>query len=322
MSFASLVYASAWLKRYYPAAFCAALLNAQPMGFYSPQSLIADARRHGVQVRNPDLNASRAKATLEYLPPDPTAGSPDGPPHPHAPERVDHVIRLGFSSVRTIGDDLAERIVADRDDHGPYRDMADLAGRIGLTTAQVEVLATAGTFDCFGLARREALWAAGAVSQARPDRLDGVVVGSDAPELPALSDVEAAMADVWSTGMSPGSYPTEFARARLTDLGVVPIAGLAKIEPRSRVLVGGVVTHRQRPATAGGVTFVNLEDETGMLNVVCSLGLWARYRRVLRASAALLVRGRLERAEGVTNLVAEQVEPLSLRVYTSSRDFR
>ncbi|HYH46471.1 MAG TPA: error-prone DNA polymerase, partial [Thermoanaerobaculia bacterium] len=132
MSFASLVYASAWLKRYYPAAFCAALINAQPMGFYSPQSLIADVRRHGVQVRNPDINASGAKATLELLPPaeaGPSPAGPDaaaftagpaepagpaGPPHPHAPERLEHAIRLGLSSVRTIAKELAERIEAER----------------------------------------------------------------------------------------------------------------------------------------------------------------------------------------------------------------
>jgi len=318
MSFASLVYASAWLKRYYPAAFCAALLNAQPMGFYSPQSLIADARRHGVKVRNPDINASSAKATLE--PADPAEARPA--PHPHAPERIDRVIRLGFSSVRVIGDKLAERITAERDKNGAYASMVDLSNRIDLTTAQVEALATAGAFSCFGMARREALWAAGAVAQAGPDRLDGAVVAVPAPALPALTGVEEAMADVWSTGMSPGSYPTEFARESLTELGVETIAGLARIEPRSRVLVGGVVTHRQRPATAGGVTFLNLEDETGMLNVVCSPGLWKRYRRVLRGSAALLVRGRLERAEGVTNLIAEQVEPLSLRVHSTSRNFR
>jgi error-prone DNA polymerase len=212
--------------------------------------------------------------------------------------------------------------VAERTERGPYADMTDLTRRVGLTTAQVEALATAGAFGCFELARREALWAAGAVSQARPDRLGGIVVGSEAPELPALTGVEEAMADVWSTGMSPGSYPTQFARDRLAELGVVTITALATTEPRSRVLVAGVVTHRQRPATAGGVTFLNLEDETGMLNVVCSPGLWARHRRVLRSSAALIVRGQLERAEGVTNLVAEHVEPLSLRVQSTSRDFR
>ncbi len=340
MSFASLVYASSWLKRYYPAAFCAALLNAQPMGFYSPQSLIADARRHGVQIRHPDINASLAKATLEPLAPVGQNGlsgircdnrAPDTPitptvavsePHPHAPERIDRAIRLGLSAVRTVGDKLAERIMAERDAHGPFASMIDLTNRVELTAAQVEALATAGAFECFGLARREALWAAGAVALAGPDRLGGAVTGVQAPDLPALTGVEAAMADVWSTGMSPGSYPTEFARESLAALGAQTIAAMTRIEPRTRVLVGGVVTHRQRPATAGGVTFVNLEDETGMLNVVCSPGLWKRYRRVLRSSAALLVKGQIERADGVTNLVAEQVEPLSLRVHSSSRDFR
>ncbi len=315
ISFALLVYASSWLKRYYPAAFCAALLNAQPMGFYSPQSLVADARRHGVEIRKPDINASPAGATLEPCEPRNSA-------HQHAPERIDRAIRLGLSSVRTIGDDLAERIAAERSEHGPYTGMVDLTNRVELSTAQVEALATAGAFQCFGLARREALWAAGAAAQSGPDRLGGAVTGVHAPDLPALTGVEEAMADVWSTGMSPASYPTEFVRASLVELGAAPIADLPGIMPNTRVLVGGVVTHRQRPATAGGVTFLSLEDETGMLNVVCSPGLWKRYRRVLQASAALLVRGRLERADGVTNLVAEVVEPLSLRVHSTSRDFR
>jgi error-prone DNA polymerase len=315
MSFASLVYASAWIKRYYPAAFCAALLNSQPMGFYSPQSLIADARRHGVTIRNPDINASPAGAGLE--PADPVPGFS----HPHAPVDGGKAIRLGLSSVRKIGDDLAGRIVAERTANGPYTGMTDLAQRVGLTAAQVEALSTAGAFACFGHSRREALWAAGAVAQARPGRLEVTTVAS-APPLPELTGVEEAMADVWSTGMSPGTYPTEFARDQLDEAGVLPIAALATAEPRTRIAAAGVVTHRQRPATAGGVTFLNLEDETGMLNVVCSPGFWARYRRVLRSSAALIIRGRLERAEGVVNVVAEQAERLSLRVTSTSRNFR
>jgi error-prone DNA polymerase len=317
MSFASLVYASAWIKRYYPAAFCAALLNAQPMGFYSPQSLVADARRHGVQVRSPDINASLATATLEPAGP---AGAP--PRSPHAPDTVDRAIRLGLAKVRTIGDDLAERIVAERSARGRYASMADLTQRVALSAAQTEALATAGAFGCFELGRRQALWAAGAVAQAHPGGLAGVVVGADAPALPELNGVEEAMADVWSTGISPSSYPTEFARCRLAERGAVPIASLAEVLPGSRIFTGGVVTHRQRPATAGGVTFLNLEDETGMVNVVCSPGFWSRYRRVLRASAALLIRGRLERAEGVVNVVAEHAERLSLSVHTTSRNFR
>jgi len=313
VSFALLVYASSWIKHYHPAAFCAALLNAQPMGFYSPQTLVADARRHGVVVRGPDVNASRARARLE--PVEPGAYGPDGV----GPEQA---VRMGLVSVRHLGEDVAERIEAVRAEDGPYADMADLARRVGLTTPQAEALATAGAFDCFGLSRRAALWAAGAVAQARPDRIDGTLVGVEAPVLPGMSEVEEAHADVWATGVSPDSYPTQFARERLDGLGVVTAAGLKEVPHGSRVLVGGVVTHRQRPATAGGVTFLNLEDETGLVNVVCSPGLWARHRRVARASAALLVRGRLERVEGVTNVVADRLERLTLSIRSTSRDFR
>ncbi|HEV2088229.1 MAG TPA: error-prone DNA polymerase, partial [Cryptosporangiaceae bacterium] len=307
VSFAALVCYSSWLKRYFPAAFCAALLASQPMGFYSPQSLVADARRHGVTVRGPCLNASAADATLE--PVDPGRPRQNAPfPTDGAEPRLDHAVRLGLSAVRHLGDDLAGAVVAERGAHGPYVDMTDLAERMRLSTAQLEALATAGAFEGFGLTRREALWAAGAVAQARPDRLAGMVVGTAAPPLPAMSEVEHAMADVWATGVSPTSHPTEFARAHLDALGAVPIAALAGRPAKTRVLVGGVVTHRQRPATAGGVTFLNLEDETGMLNVVCTPGAWARYRRVVRTAAALLVRGTLENAEGVVGVVAERVE--------------
>jgi error-prone DNA polymerase len=310
VSFALLVYASAWIKRYHPAAFCAALLNAQPMGFYSAQTLVADARRHGIEVRGPDVNASDAKARLEPVGPgDPLVGP-------------DQTVRMGLASVRHLGEDVAERITADRAQHGPYTDMADVARRVGLTVPQAEALATAGAFGCFGSTRREALWAAGAIAQERPDRLAGVAVGVEAPMLPGMTEVEEAMADVWATGVSPGSYPTQYARADLTARGVVTVEGLAEVEPGRRVVIGGVVTHRQRPATAGGVTFLNIEDETGMVNVVCSPGVWARHRRVARSSAAMLIRGRLERSEGVTNVVAERIEHLTLKVASTSRNFR
>jgi error-prone DNA polymerase len=310
VSFALLVYASAWIKYHYPAAFCAALLNAQPMGFYSAQSLVADARRHGIEVRGPDVNSSGAKARLEPVRAGDDAVGPD------------QAVRLGLASVRHLGEDVAERIVTERTSHGAYADMADVARRVGLTVPQAEALATAGAFGCFGSTRREALWAAGAIAQERPDRLAGVAVGVEAPMLPGMTDVEEAMADVWATGVSPGSYPTQYARDDLAARGVVTVAGLADVEPGRRVLVGGVVTHRQRPATAGGVTFLNLEDETGMVNVVCSQGVWVRHRRVARSSAALLIRGRLERSEGVTNVVAERIEHLTLKVTSTSRNFR
>jgi len=303
ISFAYLVYASAWLKLHYPAAFCAALLNAQPMGFYSPQSLVADARRHGVVVRGPDINASAAPAVLE------PATDRAGPPF---------AVRMGLSSVRNLGAEAAERIAAGQ----PYTHMADLVRRTDLSTAQVEALATAGAFGCLGLDRRAALWAAGAAAQARADRLDGLLMGVDAPPLPEMTPVEQAMADLWATSVSPDSYPTQFARSHLDALGVVPAAQLAGRENGRRVLVGGVVTHRQRPATASGITFLNLEDETGLVNIVCHKGVWSRYRRVARESPALLIRGRLERTDGVTNIIAEQIGRLDLSIRTISRDFR
>jgi error-prone DNA polymerase len=295
VSFAYLVYASAWLKLHYPAAFLAALLNAQPMGFWSPNTLVADARRHGVVVRGPDVNRSAATATLE-------AGA----------------VRLGLSYVRSLGEELAERVAEGR----PYASMADLVRRTGVNEGQVEALATAGAFGSLGVERRAALWAAGAVAQARADRLPGTAVGAEAPRLPGMSPVELGAADLWATGLSGDSHPVQFARERLDALGAVAAEGLAGVPPGTRVLVGGVVTHRQRPATAGGTTFLNLEDETGLVNVICSRGVWARYRRVGRTAAALLVRGRLERAEGVVNVVADQLRPLPLAAATRSRDFR
>jgi len=296
VSFAYLVYASAWLKLHYPAAFLAALLNAQPMGFWSPNTLVADARRHGVVVRSPDINHSAATATLE----------------------ADGGVRLGLCYVRSLGEEVAGRVAEGR----PYGSMADLVRRTGVGEGQVEALATAGAFGSLRLERRAALWAAGAVAQARADRLPGTAVGAEAPRLPGMSPVELGAADLWATGLSGDSHPVQFARERLDALGAVAAEGLARVPAGTRVLVGGVVTHRQRPATAGGTTFLNLEDETGLVNVICSRGVWARYRRVGRTAAALLVRGRLERAEGVINVVADQLRPLPLAAATRSRDFR
>jgi error-prone DNA polymerase len=320
MSFAYLVYASAWLKRYHPAAFCAALLNAQPMGFYSPQSLVDDARRHGVEVRRPDINLSDAAATLESTAQTRWGSAPGEPPY--AWGLGGPAVRQGLSSVRTLGEDLAKTVEQERRAHGPYRNLADLARRTGCSTAHLESLATADAFAGFGLSRREALWAAGAAAQDRPDRLPGTVTGTHAPALPGMGDVDVLVADVWATGLSPDAHPVQFIRDELEKQGALPINRLARVEAGTRIRVGGIVTHRQRPATAGGVTFVNLEDETGMLNVTCSPGLWQKYRRVARTSAALIVRGRLEKAEGVLNLVADKLEGVTPPISPASRDFR
>ena len=301
LSFASLVYYSSWFKLYHPAVFCAALLRAQPMGFYSPQSLVADARRHGVTVRGPDVNASLAHATCE-----------DG----------GLAVRLGLGAVRHIGDDLAQRIVDERNANGPYASLLDLTGRVVLSVPQTEALATAGALGCFDITRREALWAAGAAANQRPDRLPGVGSSSHVPTLPGMTEVELAAADVWATGISPDSYPTQFLRDDLDAMGVVPAGRLLDVPDGSRVLIAGAVTHRQRPATAQGVTFMNIEDETGMVNVLCTPGVWARHRKLAQTASALLIRGQVQNATGAVTVVAERMGRISMKVGSRSRDFR
>src|SRR3954454_17100651 len=315
ISFALLVYASSWLKRHSPAAFCAALLNAQPMGFYSPQSLIHDAKRHGIEIRKPAINVSLAKASLEPA---------NGPSQCSCLEAPQPAVRLGLASVRTIGDDLAEAIVAERDARGDYTSMADLARRVGLSADQVEALATAGCFAEFGGTRRDALWGAGAAATARPGQLDVITFDETTPPgLPEMTEPEQLIADMWATSMTPDLYPTALIRPRLESLGIVTARALRGLDNHTRVTIGGVVTHRQRPATARGVTFLNLEDETGMVNVIVDEVVWQRHRRVARESGGLLIRGLLEHTkDGVLNVVAERLERLHLGLHVRSRDFR
>ena len=387
VSFAYLVYASAWIKRHYPAAFCAALLNAQPMGFYSPHSLCQDARRHGVVVHSPDINLSADGAVLE-----PCEESEGGA-----------AVRLGLSSVRGVGSELAAAMATD----APYESMEHLvramserriateraggihaesssgpapmserrtaegraedtgqakdgpqratagqptspqratAGqptspqqtngrRVGgrgrkkdgrlppLDLPVLEALAAAGAFDSLGLDRRAALWTAGAVAQSGADRLPGAVTGTRVPELRPMSPQEQSAADLWSTGVAADGHPTRFHRAELAAAGVVPAADLLT-HPVGRVKVAGTVSHRQRPATAGGTMFINLEDETGLINVIVSKGCQARFRKPVFTARALTIRGRLERHEGAVNIIAEHLAPLALPATLPSRDFR
>jgi error-prone DNA polymerase len=344
LSFALLVYASSWFKLHYPAAFLAGLLRNQPMGFYSPQSLVGDARRHGVDVRRPDVTRSAEQADLEPVSGPVVATGLDecrrprfertewvpGTPDPVPVHRRDGglAVRLGLDSVRGIGGEVARRIVTARE-QAPFTGVTDLSRRAGLTTAQLEGLATAGAFDAWGVERREALWAAGFAES--DDHLPGTTPAPAAPALPGMSEPEITLADLWATGVSPERHPVEHLRAELRRTGVRSIAELATTEPGRRVHVGGLVTHRQRPGTAMGVTFLNLEDETGMLNVVCSIGVMKAHRQAARNRVAVVVRGRLERNEGVTNLVADRVEPIDvvvpgagavLQARASSRDFR
>ena len=347
ISFGLLVYASSWLKLHYPGAFLAGLLRAQPMGFYSPQSLVADARRHGVEVRRPDIARSGVHADLQPLGPELVEGPtgmpsclefeqpPVGPfvrnaPDPTAEHRRDahFAVRLGLTSVQGISPELAATIVAERE-RAPFTSMNDVVRRTGLSVPQTEALATAGAFDGFGLSRRQALWNAGYADSG--STLPGTAIDAAPPALPGMSAVELTLADIWATTISPGEHPMQHLRPVLDDQEIVPIARLGEAYADRRVRVAGLVTHRQRPGTAAGITFLNLEDETGMLNVVCSSELWRRFGRVGRNAAGMVIRGRVEYNDGVTNLVAERLQPLSsvypraagvLPAGHRSRDFR
>lgn len=342
LSFAVLVYASSWLKLHYPAAFLAGLLRSQPMGFYSPQTLTGDARRHGVEVLSPDLVRSGIHADLEPDSPDAIGqrGGGDECLRDHTQEEIgefdpsapadwqEHrrdwhfVVRLGLADITALGEAAAERIVQARDLAGPFTDLADLARRADLNTEQLEALSLSGALDSLTGSRRDALWRSAEAASIRGDQLP-IRVPYQPPLLPELSIGELLMHDLQATGISPGDHPIRHVRADLDARGVLPVEQLRGFETGRRVQVGGVVTHRQRPATAGGITFVNLEDETGILNVIVSRGVWHRYRRIARASPAIVVRGILERSEeGVTNLLADRLEHLTIHVQTRSRDFQ
>ncbi|ROP74172.1 error-prone DNA polymerase [Curtobacterium sp. PhB115] len=342
ISFALIVYASAWMRLHYPGAFLAALLRAQPMGFYSPQTLVADARRHGVQVLRPDILRSGVDATLEPLPDD-AAGQGRGQdscleteqppvlpfdrqtPDDTAEHRRDggFAVRLGLAEVSSLSRKSAEKIVAERDANGPFTDMSDLARRVGLTTAQLEALAASDAFASMGVDRRGGMWSAAQAAAERPDQLPDTQVVVQPPLFGQMTSGDVLIADMWSTGMTTDDHPVRHVRDGLVARGVLSVQDTATAETGRRVEVGGIVTHRQRPATASGITFMNVEDETGLVNVICSVGVWGRYRRVAREAPAVVIRGILERSpDGVVNLVADRIEHLSLSVRTRSRDFQ
>ncbi|MDQ1431729.1 MAG: error-prone polymerase [Actinomycetota bacterium] len=320
VSFAYLVYSSSWIKLHYPAEFACALLNAQPMGFYSPHTIVRDATRHGVEVLGPCVRASRRDCTLEART---GAAGPIGQPRPgwHADPSI-HAMRVGLRYVRGLSDALLDRI-DDARAEVPFADLADFTRRTGAPTDALEALATAGAFACFDRSRRAALWAAGALRDARPDKLPGMVTGADAPMLPGMTDVEEIAADLWATGLSAARHPTEFIRTELAARGIVTADDLRELLDRTVVDIAGVVTHRQQPSTSKGVIFLNLEDETGLINVICTPDVWKRYRKVARTAPALEIRGLLERYQGVTNVLARRIValPLGLTDLLRSRDF-
>ncbi|MDN6813854.1 MAG: error-prone DNA polymerase [Corynebacterium variabile] len=312
-SFASLVYFSAWFKCHHPAEFCVALLRAQPMGFYSPQSLISDARRHGVPVLPVDVNVSGVEAGVEKVE---DAGDA-------------WAIRPGLASVRGLGSEAASDLVEARGRVGMFRTVADLSREAGLGVDRVVALARAGACDSLGLTRRQAVWAAGQAATERPGMLPGTSVAST-PALPGMSAFELAAADIAATGVTTDGHPVRLLRERLDawpgPFPVVPASSLLSVEDGRRIRVAGVVTHRQRPMTAGGVTFLGMEDETGLVNVMVSPGLWRSQREVASGARMLMVRGIVENGNGAATVRADRLEALEMgdtrALAGRSRDFR
>ncbi|MFP4552304.1 MAG: error-prone DNA polymerase [Actinomycetota bacterium] len=325
VSFAYIVYMSAWLRFHYPAEYLAGLLNAQPMGFYSPNSLVQDAQRHGVVVLAPCINLSWHDCTVE-----PVEADPDdivaylgqawrrGRGHVDDPIRPAVGVRMGLRYVRNLGEREITRIEAARIIGGEFTSPEDLAFRTGLDVDALEGLAASGALESIGLGRREGMWAAGALAEIDPGRL-ALSPGVEAPTLPGMSDEETHRADLWATSVS-ARHPMSFVRQQLE--GCLTAAGALDVKSNmARVKVAGVVTHRQRPGTARGVYFLNLEDETGLLNIVVLPEVWARHRHIVRKSPALVIHGRLEYHDGVTNIVARDFDPIGVQT-VQSRDFR
>ena len=282
-SFALLAYASAYVKCHYPAIFAAAILNVQPMGFYSTEVLVNDARRHGVTVRAVEVNASEYWSHVE----------PDG------------ALRLGFHLVRGLGSAQKERLESALRG-GPFPDLLAFAQRTRLEKEAIENLAVAGAFAPWFASRREAMWALRALDEREARGELGKLMDVDEPpaRFASLSAKAETAFDLWSTGVTTKAQAVAHFRAQLDAQRVIPAARLETMPNHLVCRVGGLVITRQRPGTAKGFVFLTLEDETGLVNVIVRPDVYERYRRVIRASSMLVIEGVLQKEQGTIDLLA------------------
>jgi error-prone DNA polymerase len=316
-SFALLVYVSAWIKRHHPAAFCAALLNSQPMGFYAPSQLVQDARRHGVEVRPVDVRASGWACTLEDQEPEGGREKGEGVPSIDPP-----ALRLGMLMVKGLSQAGAERVVAARGKR-PFATVADLARRARLDARDLKALAAAGALRSLADHRRRAYWDVAGVEAPAPLLREAPVVEA-APALRAPTEGEDLVADYASLGFTLGRHPLALLRGRLERMRLATAEAIRGLPHGRFARACGIVTGRQRPDTASGVVFVTLEDETGTVNVVVWSSLVERQRRELLGARLLAVHGVIEREGEVVHLVARRLADetaLLGRLATRSRDF-
>jgi error-prone DNA polymerase len=294
-AFGLLAYQSQWLRRHHPAVFLCALLNAQPMGFYPPATLVRDAQRRGVDVLPPDVNVSAARCSIE-----------------------DGGVRIGISYVTSVGTDEAEALVAEREAGVQFRDVGDLARRVPLSRDGLEALVNGGACDCFGQKRRDLLWELGLVL--RPQSVPGTKGAAKqlplsldpTAETPALRDLtrwERMLADYRHTGLSVGTHPLALLRPHLPE-GTLSSAELREQRHGRRVAVAGMAIARQRPATAHGIVFMLLEDEHGQVNLIVPPGVYDRRRATVRAEPLVLAHGRYERVGENRNVLVSEIESL------------
>jgi error-prone DNA polymerase len=292
------------LKHYYPAAFAAALINSQPMGFYAPAQLIRDARQHGVQIQPVDVNHSDWDCTLEGR----------------------HTLRLGFRLIRGLSQKDAETIERARHD-GPFASVDELARRTGLLQGAISRLAAADAFGSLDCDRRQGIWNALALPRNRRPAplLDDLDEPNESPGgIQPASVREEVIADYQTTGLSLRPHPVSFYREALDRLGVLSAERLSRVPNNRQVKVAGIIIMRQRPSTGKGITFVTLEDETGVANLVLHKNIWERFHRIARHSNAWLVRGRLESRHRVIHVIVQHLQDLQeqLTDVIQSRDFR
>jgi error-prone DNA polymerase len=292
-AFGLLAYQSAWLRHHYPAEFLCALLNAQPMGFYPPSSLVRDAQRHEIEVLPPDVNESEAKCRLEG-----------------------DAVRVGLAYVKGVGEELAEALVAERA-AGPFRTVADLAQRAPLERPALEALVTAGACDGFGWPRRQLLWRLGLAPRSTSASAGGaerqlvlaIEPTTEIPDLPEQTPWELMLADYRGTSLSVGLHPLELLRPHLP-AEVASSVDLTSLPHGERVTIAGLVVARQRPSTANGVVFMLLEDEHGQINLVVPPPVYDRHRAAVRGEPLLLARGRSELNGRNRNVVVDELASL------------
>jgi len=292
-AFGLLAYQSAWLRHHYAPEFLAALLNAQPMGFYPPATLVRDGQKRGVETRPPDVNRSEAGCTIEE----------------------DGAVRVGLKYVTGLGEDDAEVVAAKR----PYSSIRELAQQTGLSEDELRALAESGACDCFGLRRRELLWQLGLVP--RPASVPGTEGKAKqlalpleptvaTPELPEPTVWERMLTDYRTTSLSVGVHPLELLRSHLPP-GTLSSAELREQPNRARVQLAGLVVARQRPSTANGVVFMLVEDELAQVNLIVLPQVYERYRAVVRSEPLLLVRGRYEHSDRNRNVLVDELVSLA-----------